>query len=684
MSARVRTIPLLLATAIVAGGLCAVPPAALAASYRDPAVTKVSTPSYAGQLRPFRGQWATIEGNIGTDGSRPVTLQKYADGRWSAAATGNSTANGSYSFGQAATLSATQAFRVVAPASGGNSAVTSKQVALITQTDTVRLSLRRAQTTVQITGTPSPVIPGRSFTLQAKAGKSWRAVRTLSARADGRIAGSTPIHGQQTYRLVAARLTATPTSVQAVSNSVGFKPNPARVGRNVMYVTTVGGKMPTTKGKEYRGTAVLVVGNSVVGSYPLEAIAVRGHSTAVKPKKPYKVKFASKQAPFGMTEGKTWALLANYVDRSLVRNKVAFDLARKQSGLGWTPDSRFTELYLNGKYLGSYQLTQTIKIGSDRADLKKKYGQIIEFDPFYRRDGVPGFHGQSGMPFSFKDPDEWKKLSADDPDAIHDPARGWLDPEGLTTAKVTAVTKKIRTFEAVLYGKNGKRDWSKINPAKLQHCDWSRVDLGKATLSAAEWKALANCDWTDFLDMTAAVDYILVREFAKDIDSDFYRSNFFSINDYRSDAEKITMGPVWDFDRSAGDQRATNRISKTSGWWTDGHGAVGHNTNKIHWFTRIWKDPRFKVAVKARWGAKRADYSAVSARGVNLAVAQLANPTAASGATNSLVAANDRARWGTRGPRYPRKAATYAGEVRFLKKWYAGRYAWMNSAIRKL
>ena len=71
----------------------------------------------------------------------------------------------------------------------------------------------------------------------------------------------------------------------------------------------------------------------IVGPLTLETIAVRGNSSATKPKKPYKLKFADKQAPFGMVKDRTWILLANYVDRTLVRSKVAFELGKKQDGL---------------------------------------------------------------------------------------------------------------------------------------------------------------------------------------------------------------------------------------------------------------------------------------------------------------------------------------------------------------
>ena len=96
---------------------------------------------------------------------------------------------------------------------------------------------------------------------------------------------------------------------------------------------------------------------------------MRGNSSADKAKKPYKLKFEDKQKPFGMKSDKTWILLANYGDWTLVRSMVAWDLGGMLEGLKWTPASTFAELFINGKYLGSYQLTESIKIDKNRVNV---------------------------------------------------------------------------------------------------------------------------------------------------------------------------------------------------------------------------------------------------------------------------------------------------------------------------
>ena len=92
------------------------------------------------------------------------------------------------------------------------------------------------------------------------------------------------------------------------------------------------------------------------------SIKGRGNSTWGLPKKPYnitlykKYDFEKKKAVSFIegVEAKKWSLLANFFDNSLIRNKIAMDLA-SQLGIGLK--SRFVDLWMNGEYLGNYLMT---------------------------------------------------------------------------------------------------------------------------------------------------------------------------------------------------------------------------------------------------------------------------------------------------------------------------------------
>lgn len=601
---------------------------------------------------PLPGQKVTVTGNIGTAAVRTVVLQQYSSG-WGTYATGKTLADGSYSF-TASTTSSSRRFRVYARAENGLPAVTSPELVIRTQKDTVSLvvSRRDGSTSSRLaSGFASPVIAGRLYAVQYLDGSTWRQIGSkVAVAADGVVRIPFTQSGSRSYRLLGDSVDG---SAQPKSRTVALASGPSSLGKRVIYVTTDSGSTPTTKGVDYTATAVLDVSGVAEDDVlvDVETIAVRGNSSATKPKKPYKLKFEEKQKPFGMKSDKTWILLANYVDRTLIRSRIAFELGRAQDGLEWTPSEVFTELYLNGKYVGSYQLIQSIKVDKNRVPFDTDTGscaiptgledckfaaQIMEHDPHYVDDETFGFRGPSGMHYAYKDPDEFKTNDDGSPDL-----------ESLTNERMAMMKTKILNFEKVLYSKS-----------------WDRVDF--ATLDAKD-------DWQTYLDLDSAVDYILTREFTKDNDADFYRSNFFYTKNYDpASPAKFYMGPIWDFDRSAGahDPSSTG-IHLPTGWWTNGSGSENHDTNKIHWFTRIWKDPRFVDALEARWAEKRGDYQAVATSRVDAAVADL----------GANVAANDRAVWGTSGSRYAAKSSTYAGEVTWVKNWYRDRFLWMDSKL---
>ena len=141
-------------------------------------------------------------------------------------------------------------------------------------------------------------------------------------------------------------------------------------------------------------------------------IKLRGNSTRSYPKKPYNIKFDSKVPLLGMTKGKKWCLLANWMDRTLLRNDTAFELARRSPGLAWTPDGRFAEVVLNGQELGNYYVCEKITISGSRVDVSEPGGFIIELDTYF--DEVNKFHSSAlNMPVNIKEPDEDDILPGD-------------------------------------------------------------------------------------------------------------------------------------------------------------------------------------------------------------------------------------------------------------------------------
>ena len=110
----------------------------------------------------------------------------------------------------------------------------------------------------------------------------------------------------------------------------------------------------------------------------------RGNNTWGKPKKPYTIKFNKTQAFLNMPDAKKWVMLANYRDRTLIRNALAFEVAR-QTNQKWVPQGRFVDVILNNKFIGNYYICEKIEIKKNRLEIKSN-GYLLEFDANYDED----------------------------------------------------------------------------------------------------------------------------------------------------------------------------------------------------------------------------------------------------------------------------------------------------------
>ena len=121
-------------------------------------------------------------------------------------------------------------------------------------------------------------------------------------------------------------------------------------------------------------TATFVNGDGTVLYEDGEAsIRGRGNTTWTYPKKPYYLKLNKEKKKVNMFDTKAksrkYILLANWMDRTNLRNAVAFEAARRTS-IKWTPKGEFVDLYLNGEHKGLYYLVEKIEAEEGRLDLK--------------------------------------------------------------------------------------------------------------------------------------------------------------------------------------------------------------------------------------------------------------------------------------------------------------------------
>ena len=224
-------------------------------------------------------------------------------------------------------------------------------------------------------------------------------------------------------------------------------------------------------------------------------ICGRGNSTWNYPKKTYALKLNEKAKILGMPKHKRWILLANWMDRTLMRNRVAFQIALS-TGMAWNSHGEFVDVVLNGKHIGNYYICEHIKVDKNRVNIAELEedategegitgGFIMELDKYF--DEVYKFKSSiRNLPYMFKDPDE------------------------VNEQQFAYMQNYINAMEASIYNN----------------------------------KELAAGKFMEYLDMDSFIDWWFVHELAENGEPGWPKSTYM----YKDLSDKLYAGPVWDFD----------------------------------------------------------------------------------------------------------------------------------------
>mgnify|MGYP000073208379 CR=1 FL=1 len=255
-----------------------------------------------------------------------------------------------------------------------------------------------------------------------------------------------------------------------------------------------------SKDDKHDGSYVAIVSEN--GTKILEDAAARmkgrGNGSWTFPKKPFQIKFDKKQKPLNApAKAKKWTLINNYGDRTLMRNKVAFDMSR-EAGMAYTPFCAFVDVIYNGEYEGSYQLCDQVEVNPGRVDITEMEptdiegealtgGYFIEVDA-YAYDEASWFESNRRIPVTIKSPDE----------------------DEIVPAQAKYIADRFNELEAALFSTN-----------------FTDPDNG----------------YRQHLDLESFLRYFIVCELDGNIDS------FWSMYMWRDRGENLFhVGPVWDID----------------------------------------------------------------------------------------------------------------------------------------
>ncbi|RDC56674.1 hypothetical protein DU508_05545 [Pedobacter chinensis] len=271
----------------------------------------------------------------------------------------------------------------------------------------------------------------------------------------------------------------------------------------------------------------------------------RGNSTWLMDKKPYRLKLNKSESLLGMPSSKTLVLLANYADKSLLRNELAFEVSRMFE-MAFTPQSRYIDLFLNGSCIGNYLLTASIAEGKDKVDVVPPKmpmngigGYLLEVTGYNQNDPII-FKTGFDVNIAIKYPDE----------------------KEITSEQIAYIKSHYQKFENVISVQN-------VQDMELRY--------------------------QQLLDVNSIIDFYLINEILANPDL------FWSIYMYKKyDDDKLYTGPIWDFDIAANNDTNVGDVVNTLAY----NFALRYATN--NWFSRLMTLPSFRSKIKERWNLRKA------------------------------------------------------------------------------
>ncbi|MEN9340437.1 MAG: hypothetical protein RIQ62_1749 [Bacteroidota bacterium] len=355
-------------------------------------------------------------------------------------------------------------------------------------------------------------------------------------------------------------------------------------------------------------------------------IEYRGSTSQGFPKKPYGFSTvdntgANLDVPMlGCPPEHDWILLNPYTDKTFMRDKLTYDLARE---LNWYASrAQYVELILNGQNQGVYVLLEKIKRDPNRVAIAKmtttgNTGDSLTGGYIYKVDKVTGssgpvWHSSHNIAIQNHDPD-WNEI---------------------TTTQNNYLHSYINSFESSLFNSgftdptNGYRKYANV---------FSFADL------------------------------FIINELSNNVDG--YRLSTYMHKDRDSRCGRFTMGPIWDYNLTYGNANYCNGYP-TSGWQIS---AGCGNDGAGVWINKMLQDQWFKNLISCRWNELR--QNTLSNTSLMARIDTMSNFI-------RQAASRDSAIWQTIGTYvWPNGwiANTWQGEVDSMKLWLTNRLSWMDA-----
>ena len=268
----------------------------------------------------------------------------------------------------------------------------------------------------------------------------------------------------------------------------------------------------------------------------VEAIRGRGNGTWDAPKHAYQMKLDKKvdllKTGIGTEKNKTWILLANAYDPTLLRNRFVMDMAL-ELGMTETSMSESIDLYYDGEYRGNYLLCEKVEVKPGRIEIEEADDILALINgPVTDHLAVGREWNRYGVPYTFLD-------------GFRD--GGYLKGSYMLELEYVGNTLSERCYFTLKDNTTwGLRSPEGASQRMMEH-------ISENTQEA--WNTLMNMGtdpetgkrFEEYFDMDTFVLPVLLGEVLYNVDAFAYSSTFLI---KETNSHLLRCGPVWDYDLS--------------------------------------------------------------------------------------------------------------------------------------
>lgn len=295
----------------------------------------------------------------------------------------------------------------------------------------------------------------------------------------------------------------------------------------------------------------------------------------------FNMKLTSATNLFGMDSAKSWCLLANNADESMMRNALTYQLA-KEIGIQDSPEFSFVDIYDNGEYMGAYLVTEKVDVGKSKLVKGESFDDINE-----KAAGTVVEEAVTNEKYSYGD-------------KTHEMSYAKVKADG-NTSSIASKTggKYLLEFEIT---ERYKDETSWFTSPRGQHvvvkspefATKEQVTYIAQKFAAMEDKVFNNASKSDLstvMDVASFAKMYLIQEFSSNLDAastSYYLTFDCSKNDANGNGAVFVANPVWDYDWAYGQYKNETKKGKvgTSEYTLNTEKAGTVNDGQNYWVAK--------------------------------------------------------------------------------------------------